>query len=80
VVVAARDADELEKAVAFVILQAGREATADELVEFCRDGLPSFKCPRTVVFTDAYPVTATGKIRRVELREAAAEVLRDENR
>jgi acyl-coenzyme A synthetase/AMP-(fatty) acid ligase len=76
VVVAARDADELEKAVAFVILQAGREATADELIEFCRAGLPSFKCPRTVVFTDAYPVTATGKIRRVELREAAAEVLR----
>jgi benzoate-CoA ligase family protein len=76
VVVAARDTDELEKTVAFVILREGQDATGEELIEFCRAGLPSFKCPRTVVFTDAYPVTATGKIRRVELREAAAEVLR----
>ena len=76
VVVAARDTDELEKAVAFVIGQPGQAVTEEELIAFCRDGLPSFKCPRKVVFTDAYPVTATGKIRRVELRDMAAEVLR----
>jgi len=76
VVVAALDADELEKTVAFVILRDGCEAAGQELIEFCRTALPSFKCPRHVVFTDAYPVTATGKIRRVELRETAAGVLR----
>ena len=49
-------------------LTAGRTAGEDELIEFCRAGLPSFKRPRRVVFVDAYPTTATGKIRRVELR------------
>jgi benzoate-CoA ligase family protein len=74
VVVGAPDADGLDKPVAFVIPKAGRQVTADELVAFCRDGIESYKRPRKVVFVDTYPTTATGKIRRVELR-AAAEVL-----
>jgi benzoate-CoA ligase len=45
------------------------------LIEHCREGLPSFKRPRAVVFTDGFPTTATGKIRRVELRAMAATVL-----
>jgi len=75
VVVAAHDADGLEKPVAFVIPHPGRSVTEAELIEFCRQALPSVKRPRKVVFTDAYPTTATGKIRRVELRERAATVL-----
>ena len=47
-----------------------------EAEQFCREGLPSFKRPRAVVFTDAFPTTATGKIRRVELRSMALGVLR----
>jgi benzoate-CoA ligase family protein len=76
VVVAAHDADGLEKPVAFV--QLGPEATADEetLIGFCRDGLPSFKRPRRIVFVTEYPTTATGKIRRVELRAQAAGLMR----
>ena len=74
VVVAAPDTDRLEKPVAYVILEPGRDATEAELIEFCREALPSFKRPRKVVFTDAYPTTATGKIRRVELRAMAATV------
>jgi benzoate-CoA ligase family protein len=77
VVVAAFDADGLEKPVAYVILRPGRRAAETELVEFCRDGLPSFKRPRRVVFTDAFPTTSTGKVRRVELRAMAAAVLTD---
>ena len=34
--------------------------------------------PRRIVFVDGYPTTATGKIRRVELRAMAAEVLIDD--
>jgi benzoate-CoA ligase family protein len=79
VVIAARDADGLEKPVAYVILQpgqvAGETVTEDELIEHCRTALPSFKRPRKVIFTDAYPATATGKVRRVELRAMAAKVL-----
>ena len=76
VVVAAPDADALEKPVAYVILAPGASVTEAELIEHCRAGLPSFKRPRAVVFTDGFPTTATGKIRRVELRTMAAGVLR----
>jgi benzoate-CoA ligase family protein len=75
IVVAATDADGLEKPVAYVVLRDGAEATEDELIQFCRAGLPSVKRPRRIVFVDGYPTTATGKIRRVELREMAATVL-----
>jgi benzoate-CoA ligase family protein len=76
VVVAAPDEDSLEKPVAYVVLTAGAEVTEAELIEHCRAGLPSFKRPRAVVFTDGFPTTATGKIRRVDLRTMAAGVLR----
>jgi benzoate-CoA ligase family protein len=75
VVVAGVDGDGLEKPVAYVVLRPGAAATEDELVQYCRTGLPAFKRPRRVVFTDAYPTTATGKIRRVDLREMATALL-----
>ncbi|MBR7827003.1 benzoate-CoA ligase family protein [Actinospica sp. MGRD01-02] len=81
-VVASRDADGLEKPVAYAVL-ASSAVTSDpvaleaEIIEFCRGGLPSFKRPRRVVFLDALPTTATGKIRRVELRAAASRLLSD---
>lgn len=75
IVVAAPDNDGLEKPVAYVLLGPGRTASESELIEFCRDGLPSFKRPRKVVFVGSYPTTATGKIRRVDLREMATTVL-----
>jgi len=79
VVVGASDADGLEKPVAYVVLASGQLVSEDELIEFCRDGLPSFKRPRAIVFVDGFPTTATGKVRRVELRAMAAAVLRPED-
>ena len=76
VVVGAPDGDGLEKPVAYVILAGGcAPVTEAELIEHCREGLPSFKRPRVVVFTDSFPATATGKIRRVDLRAMAAGAL-----
>jgi len=79
VVIAAPDSDGLEKPVAYVITapgqQPGQTVTEQELIDYCREGLPSFKRPRKVIFTDAFPATATGKVRRVELRAMAATVL-----
>jgi benzoate-CoA ligase family protein len=72
VVVAAPDSDGLEKPVAFVLLGPGMVATEEELTQFCRAGLPSFKRPRSIIFVDSYPATPTGKIRRNELRQLAA--------
>jgi benzoate-CoA ligase family protein len=75
VVVAGLDADGLEKPVAYVIVRASVAVTEDELIEFCRASLPSYMRPRRVVFTESYPVTPTGKVRRVELRAMAAAAL-----
>jgi benzoate-CoA ligase family protein len=76
-VVAALDNDGLEKPVAYVVRQAGVPPVSEAgLIEYCRAGLPSVKRPRAVVFTESFPTTATGKIRRVELREMAATVLK----
>jgi benzoate-CoA ligase family protein len=75
VVVAANDTDGLEKPVAFVQLNTGCPADEEALIAFCRVGLPSFKRPRRVVFVTEYPTTATGKIRRVELRAQATAIL-----
>jgi len=75
VVVGALDRDGLERPIAYVVLGAGLSATEDELIDFCREGMPSFKRPRKIVFVGSYPTTATGKIRRVELRAMAATLL-----
>jgi benzoate-CoA ligase len=75
VVVAANDADGLEKPVAFVQLNRGALADEQTLIEFCKLGLPAFKRPRRIVIVTGYPTTATGKIRRVELREQASVIL-----
>jgi len=72
VVVAARDDDGLEKPIAFVQLGAAGVADEQDLIAYCRDGLPSFKRPRRIVFVTEYPTTSTGKIRRVDLRTQAA--------
>jgi 3-(methylthio)propionyl---CoA ligase len=72
-VVAKPDAKWGETPCAFVELKAGREASADELVAWCRQNLASFKCPRYVVFTEL-PKTSTGKIQKFKLRELAKEV------
>jgi benzoate-CoA ligase family protein len=77
VVVGAPDPDGLDKPVAYVVLRPDATADEDELIEFCRAALPSFKRPRRVVLVDGYPTTATGKVRRVELRAMAESVLRE---
>lgn len=78
-VVGNRDADTLVKPKAFVVLKKGfapTPALAREIQDHVKRGLAHYKFPRWVEFVDALPKTATGKIRRFELRtqddEAAA--------
>ncbi|TDB94286.1 FadD3 family acyl-CoA ligase [Actinomadura sp. 7K534] len=68
-VVGVPDARMGEVGRAYVRLRPGREATADELIAHCRELLANFKVPREVVFVDDLPKTASGKVRRVELKE-----------
>lgn len=60
-----------EELMAWVQLAPGDDLTADELREWCRGKIAHFKIPRHVKFVDAYPMTVTGKVRKVEMREAA---------
>ncbi|MFD9907646.1 AMP-binding protein [Streptomyces sp. NPDC059063] len=56
-------------AVAYVVLREGAARDAERLREFVKDELVPYKCPRDVVFVDALPRTATGKLQRFRLRE-----------
>ncbi|MFL9655124.1 class I adenylate-forming enzyme family protein [Streptomyces sp. PB17] len=67
-VVGQPDAYRGETVVAYVSLQAGLTATAEELIAFARDRLAAYKCPREVHFLADLPKTQSGKIRRAELR------------
>ena len=69
-VVAKADRKWGETPCAFIELKPGREATADEIIAFCRERLARFKCPRHVVFGEL-PKTSTGKVRKFELRKQA---------
>ena len=59
-----------ETPCAFVTLKPGTDATADELIAFCRGHLARFKVPKTVVF-GPLPKTSTGKMQKFVLRDQA---------
>jgi fatty-acyl-CoA synthase len=53
---------------AFVTLRPGASATERELIDFCRERLAHFKCPKAVELGEL-PKTSTGKIQKFRLRE-----------
>ena len=59
-----------ETPCAFVELKSGAQASEHELIDFCREHLARYKCPRKVVFSEL-PRTSTGKIQKFKLRELA---------
>ncbi|MBZ5628446.1 MAG: acyl-CoA synthetase [Acidobacteriia bacterium] len=56
-------------AKAFVVLKPGEKATAEELIEFCRGRIATYKMPREVEIVAELPRTATGKLLRRVLRD-----------
>jgi acyl-CoA synthetase (AMP-forming)/AMP-acid ligase II len=54
---------------AIVVLKKGAQVTEQDIIDFCRPKLAGFKRPRSVVFVDALPRSAVGKVLRNELRE-----------
>jgi benzoate-CoA ligase len=71
-VVGPRDERGLEQVVAVVVARAGHSIDPVALEAHCRDRIAAFKRPRRVVVVEALPKTATGKIRRFQLRDALA--------
>jgi fatty-acyl-CoA synthase len=70
-VVAAPDERYVEVPAAYVQLRPGAAATEDELIEFCRGQIASFKIPRYVRFVDDWPMSGT-KIQKYVLRDRIA--------
>ncbi|MER6590554.1 long-chain fatty acid--CoA ligase [Micromonospora purpureochromogenes] len=60
-----------EEVKAFVIRKPGSRLTGDELIEWCKDRMASYKYPRLVEFRDDLPMTSTGKILKRRLRDEA---------
>jgi len=61
-----------ETPCAFIELKPGKELSETEVIDYCREHLARFKCPRHVVFTEL-PKTSTGKIQKYVLRDRAKE-------
>jgi acyl-CoA synthetase (AMP-forming)/AMP-acid ligase II len=66
-------ADELwgEKVTAFVVLKKSATCTAQVLMDFCRERLAGFKCPRSVVLIPELPRNAAQKVMKQELQKIA---------
>ncbi|WP_052668598.1 AMP-binding protein [Nitriliruptor alkaliphilus] len=64
-----------EELCAWVRLKDGCTETQESIQEFCRGRLAHFKIPRYVLLADSFPMTVTGKIRKVEMRQLSVERL-----
>jgi len=73
------DARRGEIIVAYVIAARGQSGCAATLIDHCRKALSAYKVPDRLLFCDALPLTATGKLMRRELKAIATAALSDES-
>ena len=64
-----------EEIMAWLRLREGESLTEAELREWCAGKIAHFKVPRYVKVVDDFPMTVTGKVRKVEMRERSVELL-----
>jgi fatty-acyl-CoA synthase len=65
-----------EELMAWIVMRPGATPlTAAAVRDFCAGKLAHFKVPRYVHVVDGFPMTVTGKVRKVEMRERAVEIL-----
>jgi fatty-acyl-CoA synthase len=57
-----------EESAALLRLKPGETADETEIRDYCRDGISRHKVPKYIKFVDAYPLTASGKVKKFELR------------
>jgi fatty-acyl-CoA synthase len=75
-VIGVPDAKYGEELMAWVVLRAGAQPLGiDDVREFCTGRLAHYKIPRYVHIVDGFPMTVTGKVRKVEMREKAVGIL-----
>jgi fatty-acyl-CoA synthase len=65
-----------EELMAWIVLKPGAEPlTVEAIREFCSGRLAHYKVPRYVHLVDGFPMTVTGKVRKIEMRESAVGIL-----
>ncbi len=69
------DAKYGEVVMAWIKLNEGEKASTEEFKEFCKGKIAHFKIPKYFKFTDHFPMTVTGKIRKVEMRQISIKEL-----
>jgi fatty-acyl-CoA synthase len=74
-VIGVPDAKYGEAVMAWVRLKDGETLTYEDIKEYCSGQIAHFKIPQYVRFSDSFPMTVTGKIRKVEMREVSIEEL-----
>jgi fatty-acyl-CoA synthase len=62
-----------EEVAAAVKKKPGSDLTEEDVKEYCRENIARYKVPYYVDFVEDYPMTASGKIQKYKLREAAVE-------
>ncbi|NQT47924.1 MAG: long-chain-fatty-acid--CoA ligase [Chloroflexi bacterium] len=67
-VIGVPDPDWGQEPKAIVVLKEGETATAEEIMEYCRQKLASYKRPRAVQFVDELPRNPMGKVLKKDLR------------
>jgi len=70
-VVGVADRRLLEVPCAYVVPKSGMKCSLDDVQSRCKGKIASFKIPRYVVSVESLPMTASGKVQRVVLRERA---------
>jgi len=58
-----------EEVCAWIRLREGKTATEEEIRDYCRGQIATYKIPRYIRFTTEFPMTVTGKIQKFRLRE-----------
>jgi len=59
-----------EEIAAWIVLKPGAQATAEDIVAFCRDQIAHYKVPRHIRFVPELPMTVTGKAQKFLMRQA----------
>lgn len=66
-----------ERVVAAIVLHEGEMLTSEAVIAHCRGLIAGYKVPKQIVFVDALPLTPTGKVRKVALRDTLQSALAD---
>jgi fatty-acyl-CoA synthase len=74
-VIGVPDLKYVEAVMAWIRLKDGETLTIEEIKEYCNGQIAHYKTPQYIRFTDSFPMTVTGKIRKVEMREVSIKEL-----